>query len=310
MRVPTFVLAAAFAAFAAWMWSSYCPQSSARGKIVLITGVSSGIGVDLATQYGAEGAHLILAARRKALLDQTAAKALQAGAASVLAIPTDMTKRDQVEALIRAAKEKHGGLLDVLLLNHATVDDAMVVEYNSTAELAAAIEPVFEANVLGSIYAAHAAMPMLERSKGHIAVVSSASTIAPAPFHPAYVSSKRALGGFFDTLRHELHLINSNVTVQIQILGMIATEAVTKDPGQWLAIPVEQAAREMICAVRGRWDTIYVPHWYSPLVMALNMLGKKLGEITINYSYVFNVQRYLIRIADAGARIAADALAG
>jgi corticosteroid 11-beta-dehydrogenase isozyme 1 len=121
------------------------------------------------------------------------------------------------------------------------------------AELEAAIAPVFSSNVVGSALLAYAALPYLTASGGHIAVVSSASTIAPAPFHAAYVASKRAVGGFFDTLRHELHLINSPVTIGVQILGMIGTQPILKDAGNArLAISVEACAEAMICAVQSR----------------------------------------------------------
>jgi corticosteroid 11-beta-dehydrogenase isozyme 1 len=303
-------LAALGAGIAAWwQYSSFCPHpySGKEPQVVLITGVSSGIGIDLATQYGLEGAHLILAARRKALLEGTAAKALRAGAASALAVVTDMTQRDQVGALVDTVKQKFGRL-DVLLLNHATVDDAMVLEYENSTSLAAAVEPVFSANVLGSIYATHAALPLLEKSKGHIAVVSSASTIAAAPFHSAYVASKRALNGFFDTLRHELHVLNSSITVGVLVLGMIKTEAVVRDaPDAVIAIEPSECARGMVCAIRGRWEEAFVPHWYHPMAVALQLMGSKAREMAINHSYLFNVKRYLERIAVAARNIAAAA---
>ena len=92
---------------------------------------------------------------------------------------------------------------------------------------------------------------LLAAAGGHIAVVSSASPIAPAPFHAVYVASKRALHGFFDTLRHELHLARVNVSIGVQVLGMIGTPASMTDEGNaWLAISVPEAAATMICAAR------------------------------------------------------------
>jgi NAD(P)-dependent dehydrogenase (short-subunit alcohol dehydrogenase family) len=136
---------------------------------------------------------------------QVAAKARAAGAADVVVVTADMTKREDCEGLAATALQQYGRL-DVLLLNHALVDDAMTVEYTTTAELQAGVGSVLAANFMGGVLASHAAMPLLTAAGGHIAVVSSVSAKTPVPFHGAYVASKRALHGYFDTLRHELHL--------------------------------------------------------------------------------------------------------
>jgi short-subunit dehydrogenase len=221
---------------------------------VVITGCSSGIGAELALQYSRLGARLVIAARRRTQLEQVANECRAAGAASVLAIPTDMTDREQVERLLHRAAAAFDGRIDVLMLNHAAVDDGLVFEYNSTAALEAGLQSVLHANVVGSAIATRVALPYLEAAGGTVAVVSSASTIAPAPFHAAYVASKRALHGWFDTFRHELHLVGSRVAVQLQVLGMIGTPAIMKDPGNHrLAISVEECASAMICAAQGKW---------------------------------------------------------
>jgi NAD(P)-dependent dehydrogenase (short-subunit alcohol dehydrogenase family) len=136
---------------------------------------------------------------------QVADKARAAGAADVVVVTADMTKREDCEGLAATALQQYGRL-DVLLLNHALVDDAMTVEYPTTAELQAGVGSVLAANFMGGVLASHAAMPLLTAAGGHIAIVSSVSAKTPVPFHGAYVASKRALHGYFDTLRHELHL--------------------------------------------------------------------------------------------------------
>lgn len=65
---------------------------------------------------------------------------------------------------------------------------------------------VVMSNIVGSGVLAHAATPLLERTAGHITVIGSASEIVGAPFHSAYVASKRGMHGYFDTLRHEYQL--------------------------------------------------------------------------------------------------------
>ena len=199
------------------------PLSAVKHSVVLLTGASSGIGAELAVQYGALGAHLVIAARREAELSAVGEKARAAGAASVLVVPTDMEDAAAVEHLVRACSEAHGGRLDVLFLNHARVDDGLLSSHADARSLQGILLGVFSANLVGSALAARAAMPLLEKSGGHIAVVSSASAKVAAPFHGAYVTSKMALHGYFDTLRSELKLVGSRVSVGLQVLGMIAT---------------------------------------------------------------------------------------
>lgn len=279
-------------------------MSDIRGSVVVITGVSSGIGAELAVQYGRLGARLALTARRDALLQQTAAEARTAGSPDVFALATDMSSREAVERFINATME-HFGRIDVLLLNHASVDNAMLIEYNTTSDVEKALDVVLRSNVYGSVFAVHAALPHLEKAAGHVAIVSSASAHVPAPFHAAYVASKRALNGYFDTVRHELRLAGKKVTIGVQVLGMIGTKEVMADPGNaWLAIPVPQCAYEMICAVQARVDEVNVPLWYGPLIGVMKLVGALsacVGEEIINRSYIFNSAEYIRRINAAAA---------
>ena len=304
-----FAVAAIAAGVSVWIaWANSCPDlPRLRNSVVVITGCSSGIGAELAVQYAALGANLVIAARRQAQLEETAAHARARGA-RVLAIPTDMAVHADVDALIAAAVREYGRI-DLLVLNHAAVDDSLVLEYANVSSLAAASATVLNSNVLGAISATRAALPHLVASSGHIAVVSSASTIAPSPFHSVYVASKRALHGFFETLQHELHLVDARgVTIGIQILGMIGTDAIMKDPGNHrLAISVPECAAAMICGAQARWREFFVPYWYAPMAAFLSAIGPTAAEWMINYSYIFNVADYVIRIAKLKVELTAAA---
>lgn len=307
-RVVLAVLALAVALVGIWLArATSCPDVSAlAARTVVITGCSSGIGAELAQLYASKGANLVIAARRRAELEVTAELARARGAAHgvrVVAVPTDMGKHGEVEALIRAAVSAFGGI-DILVLNHAAVDNALLVEYANASSLAEAAASVLSTNVLGAMTASWAALPHLIASRGHIAVVSSASTVAPSPFHSIYVSSKRALHGFFGTLRHELHLLDAPVTIGIQILGMIGTPEVMKDPGNHrLAISVPDCAAAMLCGGQARFREFFVPYWYEPMMYALQLLGPDLSEHVMNAAYIFNVPDYVMRIAAAAGAV-------
>ena len=88
MSLKTLVVALGAIFLAVYLGSSQCPSLDAiKGKVVIVTGSSSGIGAELAQQYGKLGARLVLAARRKDQLEVTAEAARAAGAESVLVVP-------------------------------------------------------------------------------------------------------------------------------------------------------------------------------------------------------------------------------
>jgi NAD(P)-dependent dehydrogenase (short-subunit alcohol dehydrogenase family) len=299
--VAGFVAAAAAALLAAatHAYVYACPDlPGVRDSVVVLTGASSGIGAELAVQYGRLGARLVLAARRERELGAVAAAARAAGASAVLAVPTDLTDPAACEALVAAALAAFpGGRIDTLFLNAAFADEGLFVGHNSSASLGDALTRTFATNVLGSAYVARAALPALEAAGGHIAVVSSASSKVPAPFHPGYTASKNALNGLFDTLQAELHLLRSSVTVGVQVLGMIGTPEVLRDPAlAGLAAPVPAVAAEMICASRARWRQAYVPKWYALWTAATTLGGSDFAEWAMNSAYIWKVPRYVADI--------------
>jgi NAD(P)-dependent dehydrogenase (short-subunit alcohol dehydrogenase family) len=248
----------------------------------------------------------VIAARRMKELEETAALARAAGAQEVLTVPADMSDPKACEQLIaETAKHFNNAPIDYLILNHAVSQEWLVGEYNSTADLIGSAGLTMTANYMGSVLTTHAAMPYLERSEagGHIVVVSSASTETSAPFHAAYVASKRALHGYFDTLRHELHLTRSRVSVGILVLGLIATPQNTQDEALApLAMAVDECASEMLCSIAARWDQTHVPKWYGPLGLLFGV-HPKLTEALVNANYIAPVERFKRRVNQVAEKI-------
>jgi short-subunit dehydrogenase len=169
-----------------------------QGKRVLITGGSSGIGLETARQMAAKGARLVLTGRRPAALEAAVA-GLQAGGAEVHGIVSDMA-----DALARAALPGQTltlmGGLDILVNNAGGVR-AGRLENTSEADLRLMIE----VDLLGPILLTRAFLPAL-RASGAGLVVNIASGIAQVgvPFYAGYAAAKGGLARFGEALRREL----------------------------------------------------------------------------------------------------------
>lgn len=173
-------------------------RESFRGKVVLITGGSRGLGLLLARRFAREGAHLALLARSSEDLGRAAADLRGRWGADVQELPADVRSRAQVEGAV-AATLRHFGRLDVLV-NNAGVIQVGPFEHMDVAEYEAAMQTHF----WGPLYAILAAAPHLEARGGRIVNVSSIGGKVAVPHLAPYSASKFALVGLSDALRAEL----------------------------------------------------------------------------------------------------------
>lgn len=175
-------------------------MSELRNKVVVITGASSGIGRASALAFAAEGAVVVLAARRAEALDDVAAECQQSGA-DVLVIPTDVTDENAVIDLARQTVTRFGRI-DVWVNNAAVAMFARLED--APMEL---IRRVLDTNFFGYVHGARAAMPQFKKQgHGTLINVDSVTASAPQPYTSSYVASKYALRGFFECVRMELEL--------------------------------------------------------------------------------------------------------
>ena len=185
-----------------------------KGKVVVITGASSGLGEAAARRVSQLGGKLVLGARRLERL-QRLAKELSPG--SVTVIETDVTQRDQVKRLVDQAVTEHGRV-DVII-NNAGLMPQSLLENGKVDEW----DRMIDVNIKGVLYGIAAVLPhMKEQKSGHIINVSSVAGHKVGPGGAVYSATKHAVRVLSEGLRQEVKPYNIRTTVISP--GAVATE--------------------------------------------------------------------------------------
>jgi NADP-dependent 3-hydroxy acid dehydrogenase YdfG len=191
--------------------------SNITDKVVVITGASSGIGESTAKLLARHGAKVVLGARRKDRLDAVV-KEISAADGKAISCAVDVTKRTEVEALIRAAVDNFGRV-DVI------VNDAGIMPIAPMAALKVdEWDRMIDVNLKGLLYGVAAALPiMLKQKQGHIINMASVFGIKVfAPGGTVYCATKAAVRALTEGLRTELH--SQNIRCTMISPGAVATE--------------------------------------------------------------------------------------
>jgi 3-oxoacyl-[acyl-carrier protein] reductase len=169
-----------------------------KGKVVLVTGASRGIGKAIAITLAGEGAGLVLAARSKEDLAGTAEAVKEAGG-ETLVVATDLTDERSIINLVRAVSEQKGRL--DILVNNAGVTLAGHLEKTATADF----DRVMAVNVRGPFIVCRESIPLLKKAGGgYIVNISSVVGVKGYPNQSIYTASKHALRGMSMSLAEEL----------------------------------------------------------------------------------------------------------
>ena len=181
-----------------------------ENKVVVITGGSSGAGEALAYKFSAEGFNVVIGGTNLERLKNVQSKVKLLGSKCELVVH-DVSVENDVKKLIDHTINSFGRL-DVLICNAG-------ISYRSVFENANldVFEKLFKINFFGSIYSVKYSIPHLTKTKGSIIAISSLNGFIATPTRSAYVSSKHAMQGFFDSIRLELK--NKNVHVMVASPG-------------------------------------------------------------------------------------------
>ena len=171
-------------------------ENALNGKVVIITGASSGIGEAMARLYTRMGAKVVLGARNEAKL-ALLTQIIRAEGGTATYIATDVTNEEDCKCLIAKAVKTFGGV-DVLICNagismRASFDD---VEMK-------VLHRVMDVNFWGTVYCAKYALPYLLASKGSLVGISSVAGLHGLPGRTGYSASKFAMTGLLETIRIE-----------------------------------------------------------------------------------------------------------
>jgi len=232
-----------------------------NNKTIWITGASSGIGEALAMQLSAEGAQLILSARRQSELERVKGNCSNPDKIKILTL--DLAEADSLATKTNEAIALFGQI-DILINNGGISQRSLVKDTKLEVD-----RNLMEVNYFGNIALAKNLLPhMLKKGSGHFVVVTSLTGIFGTPYRSGYAATKHALHGFYDSLRAELE--DDGIKVTIAAPGFVKTnvsvnalvgdgsKANIMDDAQAKGISAEDCAAAIVRAIKKEKREIYI----------------------------------------------------
>jgi NADP-dependent 3-hydroxy acid dehydrogenase YdfG len=223
-----------------------------QGKVVVIMGASSGVGESTARLLAGNGAKVVLGARRKDRIDAVV-KDITAKGGSALGFKTDVTRRGDVEALVKGAIDKHGRI-DAIVNNSGIMPIAPMAALKVEEW-----DRMIDVNIKGLLYGVAAVLPIMQKQKqGHIINIASVAGFKVfAPGGTVYSATKFAVRAVTEGLRMEHRADNIRCTmispgaVATELPESSSEEATKKNLGEFykMAIPADSIARAIAYAI-------------------------------------------------------------
>ena len=247
---------------------------SLKGKVVLITGASSGFGEDAARLFAKEGCKVVLAARRLEKLQLLAAD-IQNEGGEALAIPVDLNERAEIDVMVQTALDLYEQI--DILFNNAGFGG---VNWFEKLKPERHIETMIRVNLIGTMLVTHAVLPhMLARREGHIINMCSIAGLISPPLITTYSASKHGRRAFTAALRREV------APVGIKVSGISPRPAATEFGSQLektrtretvnriinVRMSSASVARRVVDVAKRPRRTLVIPWWFR-VVMTLESL--------------------------------------
>lgn len=266
-------------------------------KVVIITGASSGIGRATALAFAREGATTVLASRSLEKLNQLADQ-IRAFNERVFVIPTDVSSREQVEALVSEALRELGRI-DILFNNAGTASVGPIQDVRFIEDLKKMLGVAF----YGALHGTQAVLPSMKRQgAGHIVNMSSVVGRKAFPAFGGYSITMHAISAFSDALRQELHGTGINVTTvhpaltQTAMLDEVNPADMPPPFRKMTPLSPEFVAASILRAVYKKRARVVLP--FGPHLMLLgDALSPRFGDISVRllsdplFSYLIGMYR-------------------
>jgi len=235
---------------------------SLKGKVVIITGASSGFGAAAAKLFSQEGCKVVLAARRLERLEEMANE-IHAMGGEAIAVSMDVTQHEQIQAMVKSTVDAYGRI-DVLF-NNAGFGR---LDWFEALDPIKDIQGQIAVDLLGVIWTARAALPqMYKQRSGHIINMCSIGGWAAPPLYTVYSAAKFGVRGFTEALRRETTPFGVNVSAMYP--GSASTEF-QKHMGEnkakkrfttpeWLRVTPEDVARGVVSLAKRPRRSLFLP---------------------------------------------------
>lgn len=251
-----------------------------EGMNCLVTGASSGFGLETAKELARRGASVTVAARREDRLQRLVAELGGEGHAYAVC---DVSNLEDVRELAATVGERNG-FIDVLVNNAGIPTSGPLIRASSEE-----MEKVIRTNLLGTIWCTKELLPLLEsaprttRTPVVVNVASMGGRI-PLPRSPDYIASKFGTVGFTESAWHELNAVG--IKSMMVLPGLANTEGFPMDPilanplTKWSVMGPDRVARALVNGIeRGQFE-VRVQWWLNPLYLATLALGPLRKYIT------------------------------
>ncbi len=239
-------------------------RTFATGKVIWITGASSGIGEELSKQFARHKATLILSSRRKEELERVKTECLPYSS-NIEVLPIDLSDLNSLKGIAENAISLFGRI-DMLINSGGISQRSTAMETEADVE-----QRIMDINFNSSVILSKAVIPQMEKNGyGKIILLSSITGKIGVPNRSAYCASKHALIGYFDAMRAENTIKGSPVQIHIIMPGFIHTnisynalkgdgknQAIV-DPGQAKGMPVDVCVRKIIKAIKNNKKEVLI----------------------------------------------------